>query len=57
MSDFRRLVVVGNPGSVRRQLLAKAAECEASELMVVCNVHSHAARLRCYELVAQALAD
>ena len=57
MSDFRRLVVVGDPDSVRRQLLAKAAECEASELMVVCNVHSHAARLRCYELVAQALAD
>ena len=57
VSDFRRLVVVGDPGSVRRQLLAKAAECEASELMLVCNIHSHAARLRCYELVAAALAD
>ena len=55
--DFRRLVVVGAPSSVRQQLLAKAHDCEASELMIVCSVHSHAARLRSYELVAQALAD
>jgi luciferase family oxidoreductase group 1 len=55
--DFRRLVVVGAPDSVRRQLLAKVQECEASELMIVCSVHSHVARLRCYELIAQALAD
>jgi alkanesulfonate monooxygenase SsuD/methylene tetrahydromethanopterin reductase-like flavin-dependent oxidoreductase (luciferase family) len=56
LAGFRRLVVVGAPGSVREQLLAKAAECAASELMIVCNIHSHAARLRSYELVAQALA-
>ena len=55
VADFRRLVIVGAPDPVRHQLLAKANECEASELMVVCNVHSHAARLRSYELVAQAL--
>ncbi len=55
--DFRRLVIVGVPGSVREQLLAKANECAASELMIVCSVHSHAARLRSYELVARALAD
>jgi luciferase family oxidoreductase group 1 len=55
--DFRRLVVIGTPETVRRELLHRAAACEASELMIVCNVHSHAARLRSYELVAQALAD
>jgi len=55
--DFRRLVVVGAPDSVRQALLAKAAECKASELMIVCSVHSHAARMRSYELVAEALAD
>ncbi len=53
--DFRRLVIVGAPGSVREQLLAKANECAASELMIVCSVHSHADRLRSYELVADAL--
>ena len=55
--NFRRLVVVGAPDTVRRELLARADACEASELMIVCNVHSHAARMRSYELVAQALAD
>ena len=55
--DFRRLVVVGSPKTVREQLLAMAESCAASELMVVCSVHSHQARLRCYELVAQALSD
>jgi len=54
--DFRRLVVIGTPDTVRRELLARAGECGASELMVVCNVHGHAQRLRSYELVAQAMA-
>jgi len=57
VNDFRRLVVVGAPDVVREQLLAKAKACEASELMIVCSVHSHTARLRSYELIAQALAD
>lgn len=57
VASFRRLVVVGGPDTVRRQLLAKAAECNASELMIVCSLHSHEARLRSYALVAQALAD
>lgn len=55
--DFRQLVIVGTPSAVRAQLLAKAGECAASELMIVCNLHSHTARLRSYELVVQAMAD
>lgn len=51
---FRRLVVVGSPASVREQIEAKAAACDASEVMITSNIHSHAARLRSYELVAQA---
>jgi luciferase family oxidoreductase group 1 len=54
--DFSRLVVVGTPVAVREQLLAKAKECDASELMIVCNLYSHAARLRSYALIAQAFA-
>jgi luciferase family oxidoreductase group 1 len=53
---FRELVVVGAPDVVRSDLLARAAACDASELMIVCNVHSHAARLRNYELIAEAFA-
>jgi len=55
--DFRRLVIVGAPASVREQIQAKADACGASEVMITCNIHSHAARLRSYELVAQAFAD
>jgi luciferase family oxidoreductase group 1 len=51
---YRRLVVVGSPASVREQIEAKAEACEASEVMITSNIHSHAARLRSYELVAQA---
>ena len=54
---FRDLVVVGTPEDVRRELLARAAEADASELMIVCNMHDHAARLRSFELIAEALAD
>ncbi len=51
---FRRLVVVGSPESVRAQIEAKASACQADEVMITSNIHSHAARLRSYELVAQA---
>lgn len=51
---FRRLVVVGTPASVREQIEAKAAACGADEVMITSNIHSHAARLRSYELVARA---
>ena len=57
VDDFRSLVVIGTRASVRQQLLAKASDCAASELMIVCNVHSNEARLRCYELLAEAMID
>ena len=53
---FRELVVVGAPDTVGSELLRRAADCGASELMIVCNLHSHAARLRSHELIARALA-
>lgn len=54
--QFRRLVIVGTPAQVREQIEAKAQECSADEVMIVTNMHSHAARLRSYELVAKAFA-
>ncbi len=52
----RNLVVVGDPDEVREQLTKRMAESGADELMIVTNIWGHAARLRSYELVAQALA-
>jgi luciferase family oxidoreductase group 1 len=46
----------GSPSSVRSQLLELVEEAQADEVMVLTHVHSHAARKRSYELVAQALA-
>jgi luciferase family oxidoreductase group 1 len=46
--------MVGTPTSVRRQLLAMAEALGIDEIMVVTIVHDHAARVRSYELLAEA---
>jgi luciferase family oxidoreductase group 1 len=46
--------VVGSPGKVRHQLTVMTDELRVQELMVVTIVHDHRARLRSYELLAQA---
>ncbi|HLW70833.1 MAG TPA: LLM class flavin-dependent oxidoreductase [Candidatus Binataceae bacterium] len=48
--------VVGAPERVRDQLTLMADELRVDELMVVTIVHDHQARLRSYELLAQAFA-
>ena len=52
--QFRQLVLVGTPESVRAQIESRAARREASEVMITCNLHSHEARLRSYRLIAEA---
>lgn len=46
-----RLLVVGSPETVRKQLDAVADDTGAQELMISTPVHDHAARLRSYELL------
>lgn len=46
--------VVGSPAKVRDQLTLMADELRVQELMVVTIVHDHQARLRSYELLAEA---
>jgi luciferase family oxidoreductase group 1 len=53
---YRRAQVVGDPASVREELLALVAETAADELMVMTSVHDHDERLRSYELLAEAFA-
>ncbi|HEX8244324.1 MAG TPA: LLM class flavin-dependent oxidoreductase [Longimicrobium sp.] len=54
-AGYRRLQVVGAPARVGEQLQALAAKAGADELMIITAVHSHAARLRSYELLAEVL--
>ncbi|MGI8945797.1 MAG: LLM class flavin-dependent oxidoreductase [Thermoleophilaceae bacterium] len=49
-----RRTVVGDPAAVRARLEELAAEYRANEVMVVTITHSHAARRRSYELIAEA---
>jgi luciferase family oxidoreductase group 1 len=49
-----RRLITGAPDTVRRGIEAVAAEYGAEEVFVVNIVHEHAARLRCYELIAEA---
>jgi len=42
----------GTPAEVETRLVALAERCQADELMVMTSAHSHAARVRSYELLA-----
>ncbi len=55
LEPYRALNVVGSPATVRQRLEAMAADCGASEIMAVSNIHDPDARLRSYELLAQAM--
>ncbi|MDQ3068201.1 MAG: LLM class flavin-dependent oxidoreductase [Acidobacteriota bacterium] len=48
--------VVGGPGAVRDGLARLVDATGADELMIVTTIHDHAARLRSYEIVAEAAA-
>lgn len=48
---------VGSPASVRRRLESVIAETGADEIIVTGQIHDHAARLRSFEIVAQARDD
>jgi len=56
LAPYRALSVVGSPSAVRDRIEALAEEAGADEVMVTTNVHSHAERLRSYELLAEAFA-
>nr|WP_254627903.1 LLM class flavin-dependent oxidoreductase [Myxococcus sp. CA040A] len=50
----RKRVVCGAPAQVKEQLLGMAEEFQADELLITTIVHDHRARLRSYELLADA---
>jgi luciferase family oxidoreductase group 1 len=45
--------IVGSPETVRRDLESFVALTKADELMAVCSIHDHAARVRSYEILAE----
>lgn len=55
ITENRQRHVIGSPETVRAQLTDIVSECEPSELMVVSNIHDPIQRLRCYQLVAEAM--
>ncbi|HBB86053.1 MAG TPA: LLM class flavin-dependent oxidoreductase [Blastocatellia bacterium] len=52
-SRMLKYSMVGSPETVRRELETFVALTKADELMVVCSLHDHAARVRSYEIVAE----
>ncbi|CAN7586189.1 LLM class flavin-dependent oxidoreductase [Rhizobacter sp. LjRoot28] len=56
VASYRALALIGTPDEVAEQLLARARDCGASEVMVVSNLPDQTARLRGYRLLAEALA-
>jgi luciferase family oxidoreductase group 1 len=49
-----RASIVGDPDTVRQQLKAFVEETQADELIINTMIHDHSARLRSYEIAAQA---
>ena len=54
--SYRSLVIVGSPETVHGELARLAAETGSDEVIVTATIHSHAARMRSYELLAEAAA-
>jgi luciferase family oxidoreductase group 1 len=52
--NSRRNQIVGTPETVKAEIERLAGETLASEVMITSMIHDHAARLRSYELVAEA---
>ncbi|HEV2811922.1 MAG TPA: LLM class flavin-dependent oxidoreductase, partial [Solirubrobacteraceae bacterium] len=52
-----RRAVIGSPPAVRAKLEQLASDYGAEEAMIVTITHSHEARRRSYELIAEAFAD
>jgi luciferase family oxidoreductase group 1 len=50
----RAHLMAGTPAELKTRLLDLAARCQADELMVMTVAHSHLARVRSYELLAEA---
>jgi luciferase family oxidoreductase group 1 len=50
-------LIVGGPRSLEQQLTSFLANTPVDELMVSCNIYDHAAQLRSYQLVAQAMSS
>jgi luciferase family oxidoreductase group 1 len=48
---------IGGPATVRAALAAFAARSGADELMITSQIHDHQARLRSYEIVAEAMGE
>ena len=46
--------ITGSPESVRRDLDSFVTRTQADELMIVTSIHNHSARVRSYEIVAEA---
>lgn len=57
IAENRARHFIGTPDTVAGQLQDVARRSGADELMIVSNIHDARARLRSYELVAEALAD
>ena len=45
--------IVSSPATVGRDLESFVTLTKADELMVVCSIYDHAARIRSYEIVAE----
>ena len=56
IASLQSISMVGSAATVREGMAAFVARMRPDELIVVSHIHDHAARLRCYELMAEHVA-
>ena len=54
LREYRSRTLVGTPAQLRAGIEQRVRDSGADEVMITSNLHDHAARLRSYELLAQA---
>ena len=57
VESYRAMQIVGDPTAVRERIVRLVEETQADEVMITTMVHDHTARLRSYELVAEAFGE
>ena len=57
VNEALRVSATGSPATVRRQLAALIDRYRPEEVILTGQIHDHAARLRSFEIAAEAMAD
>lgn len=57
IKNAKRQMIIGDPDQVKRAIIEKCRNYQADEIMIVTITHNYQARIKSYELIAQAFSE